>query len=469
MAITKVGTINTIPTVTDDWTNTVKHINAFINQVNNQAFILSDPLGTTSPTIKQGCYINHGGTLYIVDTEDYTPSGSPADGNVYIKLTPSGDTLVGSFITDISSYSFNQQYGNMVSGDDMILPYLLVKSGENWTKYRYQPMSASFGAVKATTVDTGQGANELYPMDQDVMTSSRVRFAGLNTWFINQNKPKTWSQVGSGLSITVSGHPSICSLSSTTIVFIDSAYNNLTTFSWNGSTWSQVGSALPISGTSYPSICSLSSTTIALIGDGNDILKTYTWNGSTWSQVGSGLTISSNDYQSICSLSSNTIAHVSQYTPLRTYSWNGSSWSAVGTGLSIPTGMSSMCSLSFNTIAFIDGSNKQLRTYTWNGSTWTLVGTGLDIATVGVPSICSLSSDTIAFIESTNDMLKTYTWNGSTWTLIGTGLGVSNAGNSSICSLLSDTIAFLDDSNAQLRTYKLSFSDFPPNPAFGTL
>lgn len=176
MAITKVGAINTIPTTTDDWTNTVKHINGFINQVNSQAFILSDPLGTASPTIKQGCYINHGGTLYIVDTSDYAPSGSPADGNVYIKLSPSGNTLVGSFITNISSYSYSQQYGNMVSGSDMILPYLLVKSGASWTKYRYQPMSVS--AIKTTSVDTGQGA---MTFDQGVKTTDNVVFVSIQS------------------------------------------------------------------------------------------------------------------------------------------------------------------------------------------------------------------------------------------------------------------------------------------------
>lgn len=185
MAITKVGTINTIPTVTDDWTNTVKHINAFINQVNNQAFILSDPLGTTSPVIKQGCYINHGGTLYIVDTEDYTPSGSPADGNVYIKLTPSGDTLVGSFITDISSYSFNQQYGNMVSGDDMILPYLLVKSGTSWTKYRNDVISPQYkmnqnlrttDSPTFTQITTTNGPNK--PVDNNDSTPPSIGIGG---------------------------------------------------------------------------------------------------------------------------------------------------------------------------------------------------------------------------------------------------------------------------------------------------
>jgi hypothetical protein len=363
MAITKVGTINTIPSPVSDWTNTVKHINAFINQVNNQAFILSDPLGTTSPVIKQGCYINHGGTLYIVDTEDYTPSGSPADGNVYIKLTPSGDTLVGSFITDISSYSFNQQYGNMVSGDDMILPYLLVKSGENWTKYRYQPMSASFGAVKATTVDTGQGANEVYPMDQDVRTSARVRFAGLNTWFINQNKPNTWSQVGSGLSIS----------------------------------------------TGVPAICPLSSTTIAVTDQYTDMLRTYTWNGSTWSAVGTGLPISAGR-SAMCSLSLNTIAFIdASNKQLRTYTWNGSTWTLVGTGLDIATvGVPSICSLSSDTIAFIESTNDMLKTYTWNGSTWTLIGTGLGVSNAGNSSICSLLSDTIAFLDDSNAQLRTY-------------------------------------------------------------
>lgn len=39
--------------------------------------------------------------------------------------------------------------------------------------------SPTLGAVTATTLDTGQGANELYDMDQNVLTSSTPSFAGL--------------------------------------------------------------------------------------------------------------------------------------------------------------------------------------------------------------------------------------------------------------------------------------------------
>jgi len=158
MAITKVTAPNSVPTAVSDYEAQNNHLIGFINQVNNQSFILTDPTGTDAPNIKQGSYINHGGNLYLVDTEDYTPSGSPADGNVYIRV--SGDaTLTAEFITDISGYAYNQAYGNMVNSTYTLLPYLLVLASSAWTKYRLD-------------VTTPQ-----YRMNQDLRTTDSPVFA----------------------------------------------------------------------------------------------------------------------------------------------------------------------------------------------------------------------------------------------------------------------------------------------------
>jgi len=158
MAITKVTAPNSVPTSVSDYEAQNNHLIGFINQVNNQSFILTDPTGTDAPDIKQGSYINHGGNLYLVDTEDYTPSGSPADGNVYIRV--SGDaTLTAEFITDISGYAYNQAYGNLVNSTYTLLPYLLVLASSAWTKYRLD-------------VTTPQ-----YRMNQDLRTTDNVTFA----------------------------------------------------------------------------------------------------------------------------------------------------------------------------------------------------------------------------------------------------------------------------------------------------
>lgn len=54
---------------------------------------------------------------------------------------------------------------------------LAVSDGNNtWTC----SSTPALGAVTATTVDTGQGANELYDMDQNVLTTSNPVFAGVD-------------------------------------------------------------------------------------------------------------------------------------------------------------------------------------------------------------------------------------------------------------------------------------------------
>lgn len=168
MAITKVGTYRNPPGDITDYTAIENHLGAFINQVNTQAFILSDPLGTTEPVIKAGCYINHGGILYIADA-DTAIGGTPADGNVYIKLSVDGSYLVASYVNDISSFVYNNQYGELLDGMDMILPYLLVKSGSSWEKYRND-----------VTVQ--------YRTNQNLRTTDNVSFSSVTTTY-GPNKP----------------------------------------------------------------------------------------------------------------------------------------------------------------------------------------------------------------------------------------------------------------------------------------
>jgi hypothetical protein len=162
---------------------------AFINQINSQAFILSDPNGTTAPTIKQGAYISHGGSLYIVDTADATISGTPSDGTVYVRVSGT-DTLTAEYVTDISSYAWNSAHNAMISGSYTLLPYMLIKSGTSWTKYRFEQHKQAFGdtrlnslavvgAISGASINTGHGANELYPMNQAVRTTDSPTFAKL--------------------------------------------------------------------------------------------------------------------------------------------------------------------------------------------------------------------------------------------------------------------------------------------------
>ena len=161
MAIIKVAIPAPVPSAISEYQAQNAHLSAFINQVNSQAFILTEVASTTVPALKQGAYINHAGVLYVVDSGDEAISGSPSDGNVYIKLSVSGVTLVASFVNDISGYAWNPAYGYLASGTDLILPYLLVKASAAYAKYRMDI------------------TNPIRHMDQDLRTTDSPEFASL--------------------------------------------------------------------------------------------------------------------------------------------------------------------------------------------------------------------------------------------------------------------------------------------------
>jgi hypothetical protein len=174
--IVKVTAPNSVPTDISDYQAQNAHMMAFMNQVNMQAFILTNPTVLSKPKVAQGTYISHGGSLYKVDSTDEDIAGSPSDGKVYIRVT--GDaTLTASFITDISGYTYNHAYGALTNGNYTLLPYELRKSGSNWVKYRYDAVQK----LQAETLNTGQGDNLLYPMDQGVKTTDSPTFAQITT------------------------------------------------------------------------------------------------------------------------------------------------------------------------------------------------------------------------------------------------------------------------------------------------
>ena len=176
MALIRVAQYNSTPTVVEDYQAQNAHLQAFTNQLMTQQFILSE--GTAQPVIKQGCYVSHGGSLYVADA-DTSIAGSPSDGSVYIRV--SGTTsLTVEFVTDISGYAWNPVYTALTSGSYTLLPYLIVKASTVWTRYNFNPNNQQFGAITCTSINTGHGANELYPMNQAVRTTDNVSFANIN-------------------------------------------------------------------------------------------------------------------------------------------------------------------------------------------------------------------------------------------------------------------------------------------------
>ncbi len=217
MALIRVAQYNSTPTVVGDYQAQNAHLQAFTNQLMTQQFILDS--GTAQPVIKQGCYVSHGGSLYIADA-DTAITGSPADGSVYIRV--SGTTsLTVEFVNNISGYAWNPVYSALTSGSYTLLPYLIVKASAVWTRYNFNPNNQQFGSLASLTVDgniavggtvdghdidseldtlngrvnqavnttssptfasinTGQGATEVHLMNQNLRTTDNVSFANIN-------------------------------------------------------------------------------------------------------------------------------------------------------------------------------------------------------------------------------------------------------------------------------------------------
>ena len=192
---------------------------------------------------------------------------------------------------------------------------------------------------------------------------------------------------------------------------------------------------------------------------------------TTWAQLGNSFDFVSLAYPAVCSLSSTKIALIeSNSDELRTYEWDGTDWAQVGNGLAIAIGRPAICSLSSTTIAFIDSTNDELRTYEWDGTDWIQVGSGISVTIPNFPSACTINSNTIVITaDTTESKISTYHWNGSTWSRVGSVFPISGGNLSGLASLSEKIVAHVDDGNKKLRTYELSFSEFPPNPAFGTL
>ena len=167
MALIRVAQYSSTPTLVTDYQAQNAHLQAFTNQLLTQQFILDS--GTAQPVIKQGCYVSHGGSLYIADAD--TPiTGSPSDGSVYIRVSGT-TTLTVEFVTSISGYTWNPVYTALTSGSYTLLPYLIVKASTVWTRYNFNPNNQQFGnlgAVTCTSVNTGHGANEVYKISNAV-------------------------------------------------------------------------------------------------------------------------------------------------------------------------------------------------------------------------------------------------------------------------------------------------------------
>jgi len=175
MAITKVGAM-TDPPGDGDYAILQAKLDAYAKQIGNQGMILTQWTNTIAvPKIAMGSYITHGGTLFVVDTEDFAVSAPAGDGTYYLKVAASGDTLAVSWVASLSGYTWNAIYNGLYHSDEsQILPYQLVKAGATLTKRKITNLMQGAGFV---TVDWTGATNYV---DQGVKTTDSPTFVNVH-------------------------------------------------------------------------------------------------------------------------------------------------------------------------------------------------------------------------------------------------------------------------------------------------
>jgi len=242
MAITKLLSPNTPNPITagpnGDWDLAMAQLTAVKKLLAGEQMMLTEwTNATTQPKLALGTHLQHKGSIYVVDTEDYALPALGGNGTYYIVLEPSGDTLVGSWATDLSGYSWDSTYNGLYNGGKLVLPYQIVVDGSDIVKRKIlnpwidggfttvdwmgNVRGASLvvngnatvggtlgvtgaingasvgvtgnatvggtlgvtGAISGASIDTGQGVTEVHLMNQNLRTTDSPTFASINTGY----------------------------------------------------------------------------------------------------------------------------------------------------------------------------------------------------------------------------------------------------------------------------------------------
>lgn len=202
MAITRVGVMANPPTNIGDYTHILAHLDAYAKQVGNQGMLLTQ-WGNASgvPAIAKGSYISHGGTLFVVDTEDFLVAAPASNGTYYLRVAGSGASLAISWVTSIGGYTWNAIYNGLYDGsENQILPYMLIKTGAVLEKWKISNLMQGgnfnrvdylgrviMGALTCASVDTGSG---VFTFNQGVKTTDSPNFAGLSVGGVSMRRVK---------------------------------------------------------------------------------------------------------------------------------------------------------------------------------------------------------------------------------------------------------------------------------------
>jgi len=139
MAITKLLSPNTPNPITagpnGDWDLAMAQLTAVKKLLAGEQMMLTEwTNATTQPKLALGTHLQHKGSIYVVDTEDYALPALGGNGTYYIVLEPSGSSLVGSWVTSLGGYTWDATYNGLYNGDKLVLPYQIVVDGSDIVK-----------------------------------------------------------------------------------------------------------------------------------------------------------------------------------------------------------------------------------------------------------------------------------------------------------------------------------------------
>jgi len=166
MAITKLLSPNTPNPITagpnGDWDLAMAQLTAVKKLLSGEQMMLTEwTNATTQPKLALGTHLQHKGSIYVVDTEDYALPALGGNGTYYIVLEPSGSSLVGSWVTSLGGYTWDATYNGLYNGDKLALPYQVVKSASGVAKRKILNPWALNGFTTVDYLGNVQGVNNL--------------------------------------------------------------------------------------------------------------------------------------------------------------------------------------------------------------------------------------------------------------------------------------------------------------------
>ena len=165
---------------------------------------VTPPLQVVAGVIPQGVVLQIGGAVYRSDS-DTTITGTPSD---YVRVTPDGATATAAYVSTLAGVSWAKQYAGYYDGSDNLYLFDEGKAlaagdiASVFGRYLAQQENGDVrvgrdlsvgndltvtdgatvgGTLNAANVDTGNGATEIFDMNQDLRTDDNVAFATVNT------------------------------------------------------------------------------------------------------------------------------------------------------------------------------------------------------------------------------------------------------------------------------------------------